>query len=35
MIFSAGVIMPINVAVGLEVACTMYAFYAFFSKGEL
>ena len=24
-----------NVAVGLEVACTMYAFYAFFSKGEL
>ena len=35
MIFSAGVIMPINVAVGLEVACTRYAFYAFFSKGEL
>lgn len=34
-IFSAGVIMPINVMVGFEVACTMYAFYAFFSKGDL
>lgn len=34
-IFSGGITLPINVAVGLEVACTMYAFYAFFSKGEL
>ncbi len=34
-IFSGGITMPINLAVGLEVACTMYAFYAFFSKGEL
>jgi multicomponent Na+:H+ antiporter subunit B len=34
-IFSGGITMPINVAVGLEVACTMYAFYAFFSKGDL
>ncbi len=34
-IFSGGITMPINVAVGLEVACTLYAFYAFFSKGEL
>lgn len=34
-ILSAGITMPINVAVGLEVACTMYSFYAFFSKGEL
>ncbi len=32
-ILSAGLILPINVLVGLEVACTMYAFYAFFRKG--
>ena len=34
-ILSAGIILPINVAVGLEVACTMYAFYTYFGRGEL
>ncbi len=34
-ILSAGIILPINVAVGLEVACTMYAFYIYFGKGDL
>lgn len=34
-IISAGIIMPINVCVGLEVACTMYAFYALFRRGGL
>ncbi len=34
-IFSGGITLPINLAVGLEVACTLYAFYAFFSKGAL
>lgn len=34
-IISAGMIMPINVLVGFEVACTMYAFYALFRKGGL
>ncbi len=34
-IFSGGITLPINIVVGLEVACTMYAFYAYFSKGEL
>lgn len=32
-IISSGLILPINILVGLEVACTMYAFYAFFRKG--
>lgn len=32
-ILSAGLILPLNVAVGLVVACTMYAFYAHFRKG--
>lgn len=32
-IISAGLILPINILVGLEVACTMYAFYAYFRKG--
>jgi len=32
---SAGIILPINVAVGLVVACTMYSFYAYFGRGEL
>lgn len=30
-----GLILPIDVAVGLVVACTMYGFYAMFTKGEL
>lgn len=34
-ILSSGIIMPINVAVGFEVACTIYAFYSLFHKGEI
>lgn len=34
-ILSAGMILPINVFVGFEVACTMYAFYALFRRGGL
>ena len=32
-IISSGLILPINLLVGLEVACTMYAFYALFRRG--
>ena len=34
-ILSGGIILPIDICVGLEVACTMYAFYALFRKGGL
>lgn len=34
-IFSSGIIMPINVLVGFEVTCTIYAFYGLFSEGEV
>jgi len=34
-IFSAGLILPLNIAVGLVVACTMYAFYTLFRKGDV
>lgn len=34
-ILSSGIILPINLCVGLEVACTMYAFYALFRRGGL
>ncbi len=34
-IFSAGLILPLNICVGLVVSCTMYSFYAFFRKGNL
>lgn len=34
-IISGGIILPINIAVGLEVACTLYCFYALFRKGGL
>lgn len=34
-LISSGIIMPINFLVGFEVACTIYAFYALFHKGEL
>lgn len=34
-ILSAGIIVPVNILVGIEVACTMYAFYAYFRKGGL
>lgn len=34
-ILSSGLILPLNIAVGMVVACTMYIFYALFRKGEL
>lgn len=34
-ILSGGIILPIDVCVGIEVACTMYAFYALFRRGGL
>ena len=33
-IFSAGLLLPLNCAVGCVVACTMYALYTMFRKGE-
>lgn len=33
-IFSAGLILYLNIAVGMVVCCTMYAFYALFRKGD-
>lgn len=32
-IISSGLILPLNICVGLVVACTMYTFYALFRKG--
>lgn len=32
-IISAGLILPLNICVGMVVACTMYAFFALFRKG--
>lgn len=34
-ILSSGFILPLNICVGLIVACTMYGFYALFTKGEI
>ena len=34
-LFSAGLILPLNVAVGFVVCCTMYSFYMYFRRGEL
>ena len=34
-LFSGGLIMPLNIAVGLIVACTVYMIYVIFSKGEV
>lgn len=34
-IFSAGLILPLNMAVGLVVACTMYGFYSVFTRGRI
>lgn len=34
-ILSGGIILPIDICVGIEVACTMYAFYALFKRGSL
>ena len=35
MIFSAGLILPLNMAVGIVVACTMYGFYSIFQRGRI
>ena len=35
MILSAGLILPLNVAVGIVVACTMYGFYCYFTRGRI
>ncbi len=34
-ILSSGLILPLNICVGLVVACTMYAFYSLFRKGGM
>ena len=34
-LFSAGLIPPLNIAVGLVVCCIMYGFFALFRKGEM
>ena len=34
-LLSSGLILPLNIAVGLVVTCTMYSFYSLFSKGEI
>ena len=34
-ILSGGLILPLNVAVGAVVCCTMYSFYLYFRRGEL
>ena len=34
-IFSAGLILPLNAAVGIVVACTMYGFYSVFKRGRI
>ena len=35
VIFSAGLILPLNIAVGVVVACTMYGFYSLFQRGRI
>jgi len=34
-IFSGGLMMPLNIVVGLVVACTMYGLYTLFRKGDM
>lgn len=34
-IFSAGLILPLNIAVGIVVACTMYGIYSLFKRGKI
>ncbi len=34
-ILSGGLILPLNICVGMIVACTMFGFYSLFSKGEI
>lgn len=34
-ILSGGLILPLNICVGIVVACTMYGFYSYFTKGDI
>ena len=34
-IFSGGKILPLNISIGIVVACTIYCFYALFFEGEV
>jgi len=34
-IFSGGKILPLNISIGIVVACTIYCFYSLFSEGEV
>jgi len=34
-IFSAGLILPLNIAVGIIVSCTIYGFFVLFDRGEI
>lgn len=34
-LLSGGLILPLNIAVGLVVCCTMYAFFSLFQRGEI
>ena len=34
-IFSAGLMLPLNVCVGVVVSCTMYALYSLFRRGRI
>lgn len=34
-LFSAGLILPLNICVGIIVGCTIYGLYALFSEGEV
>lgn len=34
-IFSGGLILPLNVAIGIVVACTIYGLYALFTQGDI
>jgi|SRR5699024_8605660 len=34
-LLSAGLILPLNIAIGLVVACTIYGLYALFTRGDI
>lgn len=34
-ILSGGLILPLNIGVGILVACTVYALYSLFNEGEV
>ena len=34
-ILSAGLILPLNIAIGIVVACTIYGLYALFTQGDI